>query len=369
MNSSASRTRLPPRADLHAKAAAALDALAPGGAPVALAVSGGSDSIGLLHLAHRWAAGGRPLIVATVDHGLRAAAADEAAGVAGVCARLGLAHEVLSWRPPGPSASQAAARDARHRLLAAWAMRHGAAAIALAHTADDRAETFLIRIAAGSGWRGLSGPAPSAPSPAWPAAPGPRLIRPLLALDRRDIRSWLGAIGAAWMEDPSNLDERFTRVRARARLARLGEPARADLLSIMNRLGALREAATGGAREAADALIAEGGGAFCLPAGVYRSLGGETRRRLLEALLSAIGGATAPLRSDRLARTDSRLLTPGGVGAGAAFAGVVMRERRSALVFAPAPAARGQASRFPGAQAALARLNDLLSAERFDLLG
>lgn len=182
---------------------------------IGVAVSGGGDSMALLHLAHYWAqARGVMVCAATVNHGLRDAAADEAAMVARVCAGLGVAHQTLHWQGwDGRGNLQAEARAARRALLTAWATDLGLTAVLLGHTADDQAETFLMRLARGSGVDGLSGMQPSD----WDGL----FLRPLLPIRRDTLRDWLGARGVAWVDDPSNDDMRFDRVKARQMLASL----------------------------------------------------------------------------------------------------------------------------------------------------
>ncbi len=135
-----------------------MDSLHRGGA-VGIAVSGGGDSIALLHLAQIWAVNNNVKVkVATVDHGLRSASASEAAGVASACALLGLDHRTLRWEGwHGQGDLQAVARNARQRLLADWARSVGIETVLLGHTMDDQAETVLMRLGRGSGVDGLSG--------------------------------------------------------------------------------------------------------------------------------------------------------------------------------------------------------------------
>lgn len=181
-----------------------------GAGPLGLAVSGGGDSMAMLHLAHR--AGLRPH-VATVDHGLRAASADEARMVARVCTGLGLPHVILPWQGWDQRGNlQDAARRARRGLLADWARVQGLTAVALAHTRDDLAETFLMRLGRGAGVDGLA-----AMRPLWHEQ-GVQFRRPLLAASRDHLREYLRGIDAEWVDDPSNEMDRFDRVRVRKAL-------------------------------------------------------------------------------------------------------------------------------------------------------
>ncbi len=181
---------------------------------VALAVSGGPDSMAMLALAAA-AFPGRA-IAATVDHGLRLASADEAAMVAGYCATIGVPHATLA--PDAPierSNLQANARAARYRLLERWAVKGGAQALLTAHHADDQAETFLMRAARGSGVSGLAGVR------ARQAIGGGEvlLVRPLLGWRRAELRALVEGLALPFVDDPSNLDDHYDRTRFRALLA------------------------------------------------------------------------------------------------------------------------------------------------------
>ncbi|HUI13468.1 MAG TPA: tRNA lysidine(34) synthetase TilS [Xanthobacteraceae bacterium] len=223
-----------------------------------LAVSGGPDSTALLLLAARWAKarrGAPKLLAATVDHGLRAAAAGEAAAVKRLAARLGVAHRTLHWRGAKPkSGLQEAARAARYRLLAEAAARAGYEHILTAHTLDDQAETVLFRLARGSGLGGLAGMAHAAPLPA--RAPSPFfLVRPLLHVPKARLIATLEAAGIPYSEDPTNRDPRFLRGRLREfmpTLAEEGLDARglARFAGRMRRAEATIEFAVAAAREA-----------------------------------------------------------------------------------------------------------------------
>lgn len=193
------------------------------GPHVALAVSGGGDSMGLLALAARAAKDSQApkFSVLSVDHGLRAAAQQEVVQVAATCARLGLPHFKLKAdeRLTGGNLQQKA-RDLRYRLMAKWCHLHGACLV-LAHHQEDQAETVLMRLARGSGIDGL---AAMAPVQTLQMAGGPlRLIRPFLDIASADLRQVAIDDGLPFVEDPSNQDRRFERVRWRQIMPQLAE--------------------------------------------------------------------------------------------------------------------------------------------------
>ena len=209
-----------------------------------LAVSGGPDSMALVHLARAFAAGlpdPPRLIAATVDHGLRPGSRAEAEAVGGWCAALGIPHRLLVWDGEKPATRlQERARAARYGLLAACARVEGADAILIAHHADDQAETVLFRLARGSGLAGLSGMA------AVSTREGMTLGRPLLALTKADLVEICRAAHQPFVRDPSNTNARF----ARARLRRIAGLLSAEGLEMVT----LTRLATRAAR--ADAALA-----------------------------------------------------------------------------------------------------------------
>ncbi|TXI08013.1 MAG: tRNA lysidine(34) synthetase TilS, partial [Novosphingobium sp.] len=178
--------------------------------PVGLAVSGGPDSLAMLLLFHEVAP--RNFQVATVDHGLRAESADEAAMVAAICAERAIAHRTLALSLEKGNAVQERARAARYAALAQWARDQGLAAIVTAHHADDQAETMLMRLNRGVGLRGLAAMRPVAQVP---GAPGLALLRPLLSWRRAELQAVVDVAGLAAADDPSIRDLGYLRVRVR----------------------------------------------------------------------------------------------------------------------------------------------------------
>ena len=187
--------------------------------PIGVAVSGGGDSVALLSLMAAWAKNhARELYVATVNHNLRADAAAEAESVGRLCKIIGLHHDVLSWDDWDKHGNlQDAARIARKTLLADWARMRGIETITLGHTHDDQAETVLMRLARGSGVDGLAGMYPHKRDI------GLVWVRPMLNLRRAELREHLRGRGISWVEDPSNDDNSFDRVKARKALDHLRE--------------------------------------------------------------------------------------------------------------------------------------------------
>ncbi len=186
---------------------------------IALAVSGGGDSMSMLALAHDWARiFGVKLWVVTVDHGVRAESAEEAEMVARECALLGHPHETLRWEWDGQGNLQDAARRARLDLIDAWRGKIGH--VLMAHTQDDVAETFLMRLARGSGVEGLSA---MQDVRCVQGTHGPfRVVRPLLHEARADLRHHIDTLKVPYVDDPSNDDPRFDRAKARRALTDLG---------------------------------------------------------------------------------------------------------------------------------------------------
>ncbi|WP_374763709.1 tRNA lysidine(34) synthetase TilS [Yunchengibacter salinarum] len=187
----------------------------PHGADVALAVSGGPDSLALMHLAAALQGGALGTVtVLTVDHGLRCSAASEAAFVAGQAAALGLAHHTLKGAT-APGNVQQEARRLRYDRMAAWCCAAGVGHLLTAHHRDDQAETLLLRLARGSGVDGLAGMAPA--RPLWGGAVW--LLRPLLDVPRSSLAAVVRAAGVQPVADPSNENPQFARTHARRLLA------------------------------------------------------------------------------------------------------------------------------------------------------
>ncbi|MEM9878395.1 MAG: tRNA lysidine(34) synthetase TilS [Pseudomonadota bacterium] len=189
-------------------------------APIALAVSGGADSMALALLAQHTLALPR-VQVFCVDHGLRHGSAAEARWTKAQLQARGFACEVLTLTPGDlPDGNlQQAARLGRYRAMHARCRALGIAVVCTAHTQDDQAETVLARLARGSGARGLSAMRVAAPLPTGPNHPSDvTLLRPVLTVRRAALREYLQRRGQRWLEDPSNKQRKYDRVRLREML-------------------------------------------------------------------------------------------------------------------------------------------------------
>ena len=303
---------------------------------IAIAVSGGADSMALAFLLARWRDGlkgaGAPaprLFALTVDHGLRQGSAREAKQVGRWMRSFGVAHKTLKWQGPKPSADvQAAARAARYRLMLDWCHGRKVRDLVLAHHLEDQAETFLIRLARGSGVDGLSAMAAAS------EREDVRLLRPLLDLPRRRLRATLEQEGHSWIEDPSNDDARFLRVRARRALPFLEElglsaERLADTAGRMARARAALDAST--AEFLASHVTFHPEGYAAIATAGFRALPDEIALRALVVCLKTVGGLAYPPRHDRLQAIHAALRSD-GVGKGRTLGGCKFVEEASRIL-------------------------------------
>lgn len=274
---------------------------------VALALSGGIDSMALTLLAYDWLQRyqGR-LIALTVDHGLRDTSASEALAVQRLCHALGIQQHILSWQPPDlQSGVQAHARAARYRLLTDWCRQRHILHLLTAHHQDDQAETLFFRLARGSGLDGL------ACIPAESFTGGVRLLRPLLGFTKKELEAFLNAKGQAWVEDPSNQAGDYTRNTIRAHLQRSDQDhtLRTQAASLAARLGNIRNHM----ENRLASYLAESAALF--PEGYawldhrrFSDMPPEYGLRCLSCLLQTLGGAPYRPRTEKLHRLHGNML-------------------------------------------------------------
>lgn len=301
---------------------------------IGLAVSGGGDSMAMLYLAHNWTRTyGVRLWVATVDHGLRSESASEAAMVAEECAALGWPHATVRWHWDGAGNVQDAARRARIALIDRWrgTVKH----VLLAHTQDDQAETVLMRLARGSGVDGLAAmaetrrvhPHPMGAVPLQPhevegkvpqgalTSDGYSLVRPCLEMSRAELRHYAQVLNGRWVDDPTNEDRTYERVRVRHLLKLLSEegitaPVLAETAARMAR-----------ARDGLNARLVDAVNLLCsdAPLGQVRierdgfaALDEETQLRLLTSALCYVASSEYRPRAASSEALLAQVLSGGG---------------------------------------------------------
>ncbi len=276
-----------------------------------------------------------PPFALTVDHGLRQESAAEADRVAGWCETHSVPHKTLKWHGRKPSQNiQALARDARYRLLGAWLSKHGVGTLLTGHTLDDQAETFLLRLARGSGLDGLSGMAGTAPFPL-PGMRNLQIARPLLTFSHARLIATLRARGQEWIEDPSNHNDRFARVQIRA----LG-PALADAGITQDRIAA----AAANLRRARDAIEVQTAqligasveftawGYGLVAVEQFSTAPDEVALRAFSRLIQVIGGAAYPPRFDQLHAALTWLASPNPKVTGRTLGGCRLVRRAPGIV-------------------------------------
>lgn len=297
---------------------------------IALAVSGGVDSLALLDCVDRWRrtlTNPPKILVLSVDHGLRKSSRTEAAAVVATACDRGIEARVLRWSGRKPKGDiEAAARTARYRLLLGATRDFGASHLLLGHHRDDQAETLLLRLARGSGLFGLAAMRRQI------AVDGMTIFRPFLEVSRSQLAETVAVAGLVPVEDPMNTDPQF----ARARLRRIMPLIAADGIDPAGLAATARRLA-----EAAEAIDAAAGDliaaaveldpmatAMLDPAAFFKAPG-EVRTRALLRLLLAVGGKPYPPRFERLAALASAMADDQGRGRfKRTLAGAVI-ERRS----------------------------------------
>lgn len=273
---------------------------------IGIAVSGGSDSMAVLHLFARAAPHrGCTVHAVTVNHGLRPEAADEAAFVARACAGLGVSHDTVLWEHDHITGNlQDQARRARYRLIASWAKANKITHVALGHTADDQAETFLMRLAREAGVDGLSGMRHRFDHE------GVRFGRPYLFHSRVDLRAYLTRNDVVWIDDPSNDEDRFDRIKARKALAwlkPLGITAQ-TLSGVASHMHSARQALNHHCNDVARTITARAVGDVVFDWRGLNTQTPEVKRRLLVGALRWISGSEYAPRSEKIMTLENAIL-------------------------------------------------------------
>lgn len=314
-----------------------LFAPAAGEPAIGLAVSGGPDSLALLLLALRWAAGLETpprLIVYSLDHGLRPEAAAEVAMVLDVAQRLGIAARALTWAGTKPEAGlQEAARQARYRLIGKAMAEDGATLLLTAHHRSDQAETVLMRLAHGSGIEGLKAMTRMS------LVEGVRVLRPLLDVEPAALATLVDEAGLTPARDPSNDDASYERVRWRQLLPTLAQEG-LDSAALARFATRMAEADLALA-QMADAAFAElvtldGFGAASVPRATFLALSPAIGRRVLGRVLNIVGGRQKPRALGQVERLYDQI-AQADLPRAATLLGAVVRMKGAALTISREP--------------------------------
>lgn len=260
---------------------------------LAVAVSGGPDSLALTLLAAHWAKVRHGQVIGlTVDHGLRTESAKEACQVGHWLKAHGVEHHILTWEgPKSKTGLQQQARDARYERLGVWCRKAGILHLLTAHHQQDQAETVALRTARQSGPRGLAAMA------AIRDLHGSRLLRPLLVIDKQRLMATLNHLGQAWIDDPSNRNPIFTR----SRLRQKGIDVRGLAAQALH-LGRQRQATD----QQLNAILAQFVtvdplGFARMPASVLGDLPADIGNDLVTKVLMMVGGSIYPPRRQSIA--------------------------------------------------------------------
>lgn len=274
---------------------------------IGVAVSGGGDSIALLHLLSVLSSrAGWYLCAVTIDHQMRKESAEEANFVKEYCASKCIPHETITWDGKLAEGNfQKAARDARYRLIAEWAKAQALDVVALGHTADDIAENFIIRLQRKSGVDGLAAMDP------WFKRHGIIWVRPLWHQERAELRDYLKSSGVGWVDDPSNDDPKYTRTQVRDALDTLS-PLGIDRKTLLHvsLLLAHESNALKHATQVAGKKANQIDGDVLIPF-LDAEIHSEIQQRLIKAALKYVSGAVYSPKAKKLTELDVSLRATG----------------------------------------------------------
>jgi tRNA(Ile)-lysidine synthase len=283
-----------------------------GASRIAVAVSGGCDSLALLDCIDRWRRHQpKPpsVLVLTVDHGLRQSSAADARRVVAAARKRRLKAEILRWTGEKPKGDiEAAARAARYRLLLGAARAAKASHLLLAHQRDDQAETLLLRLARGSGVFGLAAMRKEID------AGGVTILRPFLDIERARLQETIAVAGLEPAEDAMNSDPRYARARLRRIMPLLSADGidAAGLAATAGRLASAAEAIDEAATRVIERVVVPDEiAAATIDADVFLAIPAEIRLRALVRILIAVGGEDYPPRFERLQALDAEMARRG----------------------------------------------------------
>ena len=291
---------------------------------LAIAVSGGSDSLALCFLLDEWAKLKELEVTClTIDHGLRSESAQEALLVGRILAQHNIKHVIIPWEGEKPKANlQEKARLARYELLAHYCLTHNISILATGHQSNDQAENFIIRAEHGSGVYGLAG------IPEVSSFNQIKLIRPLLEFSREELQDFLKDRNIEWIEDPSNQNEKFARVRARKLLAKHPQWI-PKLVDLTKKMAKARECIEYMVDKSSAELVQYFPDHALIEENGFKQLPQEIRFRLLAQVLQNIGGNEKQARGERIENLLEKIAQ--GFKA-STLAGCLIKSRKNQLI-------------------------------------
>ena len=298
---------------------------------VAVAVSGGSDSLSLSLLANNWAEKrGVRIVALTVDHRLREESADEAKWVHEVLTKHGMEHEILTYTGELPVSNvEAEARKYRYDMLFDYANKNGVDCLFIAHNQDEQRETFFLNLARGSGLYGLCG------MPSIVDRDGVYVVRPMLGFTKDEIKEYLESLEQKWVEDPSNQDTKYARVRIRNLKTFIDELGLTSdrLAKTISSLERARDAIEFFVDECVKKNLSMMGHDFILDRYGLLLYPDEVCLRVLAKVIKSISGKDYPPRFDSLERVFDSIKN-GTLGGGQTLAGLkVYADRKGDIIF------------------------------------
>ena len=268
---------------------------------LAIAVSGGVDSVCLLHWCQL---AGLDIVALHVNHGLRAAADVETQYVSELCKKLEVPCQIFYWDGVKPTAGlENAAREARYKMMTDFCKANDIYALLVAHQADDQIETFLMNLGRGSGLYGLSAMRRET------MRDGVRIIRPLLDVSRTELKSFCEKNHIKYFVDEMNNDNHYTRVRIRQNRYLLNEKlgiSDARILLALENLGRLRDKIETDVDELVKSVLNENRRAMFTDVFLF-DLGDDIRLKFIGTVIQRVGGDKYPPRLKSLSGALSRL--------------------------------------------------------------
>ena len=270
------------------------------GKKLAVAVSGGIDSVCLLHWCKLV---GMDIVALHINHGLRDVAETETQYVRDLCSALDVPYEIFYWTGEKPTVGlESAAREARYKMMTDFCKANDIYALLVAHQADDQIETFLMNLGRGSGLYGLAAMRRET------VRDGVRIVRPLLDVYRYELRAWCDENKVKYFIDEMNSDPQYTRVRIRQNRYLLDEKlgiSDARILLAIENLGRLRDKIESDVDDLVRSVVDNRRAVF-MDTFLF-DLGNDIRLKFVGTLIQTIGGDKYPPRLNSLAAALSRL--------------------------------------------------------------